>query len=298
MNNPEKTEIRKLDEIKVESDKKPHLTFLLGPRMGELHALDKEETTVGRSPDCGLWIEDSTISRRHFKIEVKKGIARIIDLGSTNGTYVNGVKIEVQILNDSDKIQISKETILEFGYLDETSRLSEKKRYEMGVIDPATGVYNKRYLLDRLREEFSFARRKKRDLSVIMFDVDHFKKINDTYGHLAGDLCLQKLTGLTAKLIRTDDIFARYGGEEFVILMRDTNGQNAVNLAERIRKAVCAQTVEYEGKQIPITISCGIASLKEAHEESQALVAEADKYLYASKEGGRNRVTGECLPNG
>ena len=294
----EKTEIRRLDDIKVEREKKPYLTFLLGPRMGELRALDKEEVTIGRSPDCELWIEDSTISRRHFKIEVKNNSARIIDLGSTNGTYVNGVKIEICVLNDGDKIQISKDTILEFNYLDETRQMSEKKRYEMGVVDPVTSTYNKRYLLERLREEFAFSRRKGSDLSIIMFDIDHFKKINDAFGHLAGDLCLQKICQVVSKMIRTDDIFARYGGEEFVILMRDTNCQNAVNLADRIRKTVAVTPVEYEGKPIVATISCGIAALNDKHADAQALIASADRFLYLSKEGGRNRVSGECTPNG
>ncbi|MBI4412112.1 MAG: diguanylate cyclase [Deltaproteobacteria bacterium] len=293
----EKTEIRRLDDIKIERDKKPHLTFLLGPRMGELRALDKEEITVGRTPDCELWIEDPTISRRHFKIEVKNNRARVIDLGSTNGTYINGMKIEAQVLNDGDKIQISKDTILEFNYLDETRQMSEKKRYEMGVIDPVTSTYNKRYLLERLREEFSFSRRKGSDLSIIMFDIDHFKKINDTFGHLAGDLCLQKICQIVSKMIRTDDIFARYGGEEFVILMRDANCQSAVNLADRIRKAVAATRIDYEGKPIGVTISCGIAAINDKHADAQALVASADRFLYLSKEGGRNRVSGECVPD-
>lgn len=292
----DETVVTSFDNLDTGKDKKPYLTFIWGPRMGELYSLDKKETTIGRSPDCDLWIEDGAISRRHFQVIVTGRIARLLDMGSTNGTLVNGEKVQQTDLSDGDKIQISKDTILEFTYLDETRRLSEKTRYEMGVMDPVTSSYNKRYFLGRMNEEFSFAQRTKRSLSLIIFDIDHFKKLNDGYGHLAGDHVLQKLGALVAKTIRTHDIFARYGGEEFVILMRDTDCQNAVNLAERIRRLVEKHEFIYEGKRLPVTISCGISSLKEDINDCPQLIAEADRYLYKSKEEGRNRITGPCSP--
>lgn len=288
----DETIVSSIEGLEKGEERTPCLTFIHGPRLGQLFALEKKEIVIGRSPDCDLWIEDSAISRKHFKILVQGQNIRIKDLGSTNGTYVNGDYIEESVLNDGDKIQISRETILEFNYLDESSRLSEKKRFEMGVIDPVTNIYNKRYFLDRIKEEFTFAKRKKRNLSIIMFDLDHFKELNDTHGHLAGDLVLQKLCAEVSKAIRSDDIFARYGGEEFVVVMRDTDIRHALELAERIRLLTSKLVIPWEDEKIKLTISCGVATSNDNINDFLDLVAEADKHLYESKNAGRNRVTG------
>jgi len=298
MSKSDETVVTAITSLKHDEEKSPFLTFIWGPRMGELHALEKSEISVGRSPDCDLWIEDSSISRKHFKLEVKKNEVVVYDLKSTNGTYVNGEKVvKKTILKEGDKIQISKDTLLEFNYLDETKSLSDKKRYEMGVIDPVTNTYNKRYFLDRITEEFTYAQRKKYPLSLVMFDIDHFKVINDTHGHLAGDMVLTRLSACVSKVIRSDDVFARYGGEEFVVLMRETPCQHAVNLAERIRQSIENEKIEYEGVEIEVRVSCGVATLNEKHRDFFALISESDKYLYQSKGAGRNRVSGPCAPN-
>lgn len=289
----DETIISAIDTLETEGEAKPYLTFIKGPRLGQIHPLEKGEVVVGRSPDCDLWIEDGAISRKHFRVRVIDNRAEIEDLGSTNGTYVNGEAVKKVFLNDGDKIQISQETILELTYLDESRSLSEKKLYEMGVMDPVTNIYNKRYLLDRIREEFSFARRKKgTQLSLIIFDIDHFKTLNDTFGHLAGDVVLQKMCAEVSKAIRTDDIFARYGGEEFIIVMRDAPLERARDLAERIRVLVEGLKIIYEGKDISLTISCGISIFKETQRDYLSMIADADRCLYEAKTAGRNRVSG------
>lgn len=294
---PDETVISSLDELDMDDNKDPFLTFIWGPRMGELVALEQDQTLVGRSSDCDLWVEDGAISRRHFAIILRGKDAYIADLGSTNGTLVNGERVSAQKkLVDGDKIQISRETILEFTYLDKTRQLSEKKRYEMGTTDPVTGTFNKRYFIDRLKEEFSFAKRGQRALSLMMFDIDHFKKLNDAHGHLAGDFVLQKMGQLIAKTIRVHDIFCRYGGEEFVILMRDTSIQNAVNLADRLRRIIAEHEFIYEGKLLPVTISCGVSLVSDEHTNENDFVATADQYLYQAKNSGRNRVCASCQP--
>lgn len=289
----DETIVSSLDALSEEGEARPYLTFIKGPRLGQLLPLDKEKMTVGRSPDCDLWIEDSAISRQHFCLFIKGNRVEIEDLESTNGTYVNGEPVKKALLADGDKIQISRETLFELTFLDESRSLSEKKLYEMGVMDPVTNVYNKRYFLDRLKEEFSFASRKKGgELALIMFDIDHFKNLNDTFGHLAGDLVLQKMCAEVSKAIRTGDLIARYGGEEFVIVMREAPAKRAVETAERIRALVEAQKISYEGKNVAVTISCGVAVFEPGMKNYDALISEADKRLYLSKEGGRNRVTG------
>lgn len=288
----DETIITNLHNLEEKGDKKPYLTFIKGPRLGQLVALEADETTVGRAPDCVLCIEDSAISRHHFKLCLEDEGVRLVDLKSTNGTYVNGARVNKTYVQDGDRIRISQDTLLEFTYKDESRSLSEKQLYEMGVMDAGTNIYNKRFFLDRLREEFAFARRKKRNLSVVIFDIDHFKKLNDTYGHLAGDLALEKICSVIQPFIRSDDIFARYGGEEFVILMRDSQVKAALDLAERIRKLIETTKITYENQDLHITLSCGVSSFKDEFADHLALVAAADKCLYQSKQAGRNRVTG------
>lgn len=288
----DETIITSMDNLDPEDEKKPFLTFIQGARLGQICELNKELVIVGRSPDCDLWIEDSAISRRHFKLYLENKEVTLEDLGSTNGTYVNGKRVKKVPLHDGDKIQISRDSIMELTYLDQSRMLSEKKRYEMGVMDPVTNIYNKRYFLGRIQEEFSFSKRNQRDLSLVLLDLDHFKILNDTYGHLAGDIVLQKVATQITQMIRPEDIFARYGGEEFAIIMRDAKSQSACRLCERIREGIEVLAVPYEDQQIKVTVSMGFSHLTEKTKDYLELITEADKYLYRSKKGGRNCISG------
>lgn len=289
----DETIITSFDSLDLGSEeKRPFISFIKGPRLGEIVPLDKSEMLVGRSQDCDLWVADNAISRHHFRLFIEKNQVVLEDLGSTNGTYVNGKQQARVQLNDGDRIQISKNTIMELAYLDESRSLSEKKVYEMGVKDAVTGIYNRRFFLDRLNEEFSFIRRRDGRLSLIMFDIDFFKKINDGHGHLAGDQVLKILGEEITKAIRQDDVYARYGGEEFAIIMRDTPIQSAMEMAERIRLLVQGLKVQFAGQIIPVTISSGVSSYHDQMQEPSELIAAADKCLYQSKQSGRNRVTG------
>lgn len=288
----DETIITSIDNLDPEDEKKPFLTFIQGARLGQICELNKELMIVGRSPDSDFWIEDTSISRRHFKLHLEDNEVSLEDLGSTNGTYVNGKRVKETILHDGDKIQISRDSIMELTYLDQTRVLSEKKRYEMGVMDPVTNIYNKRYFLGRIQEEFSFSKRNQRDLSLVMLDLDHFKVLNDSYGHLAGDVVLQKVAAQITQMIRPEDIFARYGGEEFVIIMRDAKKQNAKRLCERIREGIEKLVIPYEDQEIKVTVSMGFSTLTEKTKDYLELVTEADKYLYRSKRGGRNCISG------
>jgi diguanylate cyclase (GGDEF)-like protein len=268
-----------------------------GTNIGKLYNLNEGDTVAGRSPDSGVWIEDVTISRKHFRINRQGNLCTIEDLNSTNGTYINNKRVQTATLNAADKIQVSKDTIIQFDYFDENRRVSEQKRYEMGVKDPVTATYNKSYFLQRISDEFSFSQRQNLPLSILMFDIDYFKLINDRYGHLAGDQVLQELGVLVAKTIRTDDVFCRYGGEEFVIIMRNTDCQAAVNLAERLRLKIQAHQIQFDDQNIKVTVSLGVATLfNQNFRDYVALIAEADRYLYQSKGGGRNRVSAACVP--
>jgi two-component system cell cycle response regulator len=293
----DETVVRSIHDVDQNTATEPYLIIVAGQNIGKLYNIDKAEFIAGRSQECGIWIEDATISRKHFRIINQGSQCTIEDLNSTNGTFVNNHKIQKAILKAGDKIQISKETIIQFDYFDEHRKVSEQKRYEMGVKDPVTGTYNKSYFLQRISEEFSFSQRQNLPLSILIFDIDFFKIINDNFGHLAGDQVLQEIGVLVQAMIRQDDVFCRYGGEEFVIIMRNTECQAAVNLAERIRIKVQDHVVYFDDKPIKATISIGVATLLDKNfRDYVGLVAEADKHLYNSKGSGRNRVSAICVP--
>lgn len=297
-NNLDETIVSSIKNLNLKDTEAPCFLIIAGQHIGKLFPLDKTKpTTVGRSVDCEIWIEDNTISRQHFQIEFTPEGLKITDLKSTNGTFVNNKRIDSTVLSPGDKIQISRDTIIQFDYLDEDKRLSEQKRYEMGVKDPFTGAYNKSYFLQRINDEFSFSFRQNQPLSLVLFDIDHFKLINDTHGHLAGDQILQEVSQLVFSSIRQDDVFCRYGGEEFVIVMRNTPCQAAVNLAERLRLKIAGHEFQYENEKISVTISAGVSTLLEKNfRDYVAMIAEADRYLYKSKGSGRNQINAACKP--
>jgi diguanylate cyclase (GGDEF)-like protein len=289
----DQTVITSITKVAGQKPKRPYLMFLAGPLLGKLFPLNEGISILGRSPDIEIVINDSRISRQHLEITVDGETVVLKDLGSTNGTFVNGEKVEEHVLHEDDKIQISPATIFKFSLADEDEKIALDELYELGVLDPLTSVYNKRSLVDRLKEELSHSRRAKIDLSIMMIDIDYFKKINDTYGHLAGDHVLVKLSKTLQAMTRHEDIVARYGGEEFAVILRDTNEEGAHLLAERIRTAVEGARHKFEGEEIRVTISIGIASLskKDGFETYEEIISAADKGLYYSKEHGRNRTT-------
>ena len=294
----DETIVTPIDKVDVQDAREPYLIIISGHHVGKLFHLDSDEMVAGRTPDCGIWIEDNAISRKHFRIQRTGGTFIIEDLNSTNGTYINNRRVASAILKSGDKIQISKDTIIQFDYFDENRRVSEQKRYEMGVKDPVTATFNKSYFLQHIADEFSYSLRQNMPLSVLIFDIDHFKIINDTHGHLAGDQVLQEICQTVADIIREEDVFCRYGGEEFVIIMRNTPCQPAVNLAERIRcKIESTPMILMDDKEIKVTISLGVSTnIDKSFRDYVALLAEADRYLYQSKGAGRNRVSAACKP--
>ena len=203
---PDQTVITSVEKIGEESEKHAYVLFLSGPLVGKLHHLDEGTTTLGRAEDVDVFINDNRISRHHISVTVDRKKVTLKDLGSTNGTYVNGQKVQECALKDGDRIQISSATIFKFAYQDKLENVFHKELYKMAVVDVVTNVYNKRFFLERLKDEFSHARRGLIPLALLMIDVDHFKQTNDTHGHLAGDFALAHLAGLIQKMIRDEDV--------------------------------------------------------------------------------------------
>jgi len=268
-----------------------YLIVISGPQVGKMFRLAKN-ITIGRSVDCDVHLDDEGISRQHARVEQDEfGNAVILDLGSTNGTYFNGTRISRYQLRDGDKIQVGSTTILKFSYQDSLEEAFHQHQYESATKDPLTGIYNKKFFSEQLNKDFSYALRHNEVTSLIIFDIDRFKKVNDTYGHQAGDLVLRHLANVVADSLRSEDLFARIGGEEFAIVLRQVDEKRAHVLAERIRRTVEVSKFMWGQTRLRITISLGVATLKRANfRDAASLVRAADEFLYKAKRTGRNRV--------
>ena len=279
------------------SHEEPYFIVLSGGAIGMMYRLNRDTPMViGRGLGAEVRLDDDGVSRRHSKVTtVGNGDLVLEDLGSSNGTYVNGNRIQTHTLKDGDKIQIGSISILKFSYQDDLERTFQEQLFDRGLKDGTTGIYNKRYLLDRIDSDYSHAQRHRTNLSLLMFDIDHFKKINDTYGHPAADSALKDLALIVRKTLRTSDVFARYGGDEFVVLMREIDDAGTLVLAKRIRKLVKKHKFIFEGMKISFTISLGIASLSDKVSNASELIQLADKYLYKAKRAGRNRIAGRVV---
>jgi diguanylate cyclase (GGDEF)-like protein len=255
--------------------------------------LQNDTTVIGRGPKVAVRLNDEGVSREHCQL-VRAGDKVVLeDMGSTNGTFCNGMRVDRRELNDGDKIMVGSTTILKFTYHDYLDEVFQRQMYESALRDGLTKVFNKKYFTDYLEKEFAYAARHNSPLALIFLDIDFFKKINDTHGHPAGDFVLSELSQMMANLVRTEDVLARFGGEEFTVLCRGTDLSGAKIVAERLRRSVESRTFTFGGKNIPVTISLGIASIPDSGiNDHSAFLAAADKALYEAKRTGRNRV---CL---
>jgi diguanylate cyclase (GGDEF)-like protein len=292
---PDSTVVANLGELQDELKKRKRdracLVVIAGQNVGEMYRIEGAETVVGRASNANLRLNDDGISRRHARIFKEGPVLFIEDLKSANGTVVNGSAIQRHALQDGDKIRHGPTTILKFEYQDEIEEDFRQKMYDAALRDGLTKAYNKKFFLDRLETELAYAKRHTADLSLLLFDVDHFKRVNDTYGHLAGDAVLVKLAKLTQGALRQEDVFARYGGEEFAVICRGVKLAQAGVLGERLRASIENGIFEYEGQRLPVTISIGVAAFPVSKVETTTqLIACADEALYEAKRCGRNRV--------
>lgn len=282
--------LRRLFERK-EGQESAYIIVISGPGVGEMHRLPPGLTTIGRGKNAGIQIEDTEISRLHLKLENRGDTVRAQDNESTNGTFVNGHQVEACELEDGDKIQLGTTTILKLSYHDDLDEAFQRKMYKLALRDGLTGAFNKRYFTDRLDGEIAYSRRHSTPLSLILFDLDHFKHINDSHGHLAGDYVLATFAERTSSMIRREDVFARFGGEEFAVISRGLDGPAGFAFAERIRKMVREYAFSHEQVSIPVTVSVGLVAMSDVPEpSSESLIAAADEALYAAKHAGRDRT--------
>jgi diguanylate cyclase (GGDEF)-like protein len=272
------------------------LTVISGPTSGRVYSVRDGETLLGRGKEVHVRMDDSGASRVHARIvSSEDGRYFVEDLHSTNGTFLGGRRIERAELTSGDRIHIGPNVVVSFAILDAQAERLAHQLYESSVRDPLTRAHNRRYLVERLASEIAYARRHSSRLALILFDLDHFKRVNDTWGHLAGDDVLRDVAALMTRLIRSEDVFARFGGEEFVLLVRGISHTNVGRFAERLRVAVERLAIASESTVLRVTISIGYASLDELADRDrgpEALMRVADERLYRAKTDGRNRVCG------
>jgi diguanylate cyclase (GGDEF)-like protein len=272
------------------------LTLLTGDAPGTIYRLENDELVIGRGTAAQIRLQSDALSRQHARIFRDAGAVYVEDLRSANGTYLNGQRlVEKTALRDGDRIELGQSTIFKFSLQDELEEKAVIKVYNSSVRDPLIGIYNRQYFDDRLVGEFSFAKRNMTSLSVLMIDVDHFKSVNDTYGHQVGDAVLKVVGNALTRITRTEDVLARYGGEEFVMIARALSARNALILGERLRRNIEVLRLPLGEKSLQVTASVGVATHSDdrVFSSASALVAAADAALYAAKRSGRNRVVGE-----
>ncbi len=290
----QKVEVRHIDKIRKVNDCLV-LIYTEGPDLGKRYDLKGKIISIGRDPDNEICIDEETVSRKHSRIEKKGGKTTIIDLESTNCTYLNDIRLDPNveyILADGDRLKIGR-TIFKYLSGNVIENLYYEEIHRMAIMDGLTNLFNKRYFLETLVKEAARARRYHRPLSLIMIDLDHFKQVNDTYGHLAGDHILKELGELLRSRIRREEIVVRYGGEELAILLPETAKDGAAEVADQMRQRIESHTFSFAGKKITITISAGVAELIETNYDFNGFVDVADERLYAAKKGGRNKVIAE-----
>jgi diguanylate cyclase (GGDEF)-like protein len=291
----DKTEVADDDTLKLRLEEakstSPVLVVISGKPLGKSFILTKETSVLGRELTADISVGETSISRKHTEfIRSEEGII-VKDLGSTNGTYVNDQRVEgTRPLNDGDLVRCGS-TILKFLKEGKIENVHYGKMYDLATRDDLTGALNKKAILDMIAEEFARSQSKASPLTVLFFDIDHFKKTNDTFGHIAGDYVLKETCNIIMnKMIRQKDALGRYGGEEFALVLRETPLRIGVDVAERIRSTIEKHNFTFDGRQIPVTISIGVVALDSTTKTADDMIAFADKALYDAKNQGRNRV--------
>jgi diguanylate cyclase (GGDEF)-like protein len=275
-----------------------YLISVLGGTPGAMHAVRPDGERIGRSHENTIRFNDLGVSRRHAVITTDAlGDAWISDLGTTNGTFLNGARLEPSAprrLRDGDRVRLGTAVVVKFVRLDPTDEQFQRDLYERTVRDPLTGLYNRGFFLEQLDPLASLSQSRGLGLGVLVLDVDHFKSVNDGFGHDAGDAVLREVAAVLRESTRGEDLVARYGGEEFVAALPVAAPDQASERAERIRERLSLRRVT--GPALPsiglrVTASVGLAFARPGRVRSgAALITAADRCLYQAKNAGRNRV--------
>ncbi len=270
------------------------LSVISGAQRGlVMQIADGAELLIGRADYADVRVLDPGVSWVHARIRRAGVEAWLEDMNSTNGTYVGSKRIGGRVsLPDGAHVGLGHSTVIRFTRCDDMELAAALKQYETAIRDPLTGIFNRGYFDERLESEVAFAHRHETPMSVLMVDIDHFKLVNDRFGHAVGDAALRVVTASVQRMLRPEDVFARYGGEEFVILARDVELENAVVLARRIREHVERLEMPWGQNVVRVTLSIGVAALVPGGPpvNARTLMNTADRAMYEAKARGRNTV--------
>lgn len=266
------------------------LIVLYGGSIGRKYDLGPGHWTIGRDPYANIVLDADSVSRAHARVEIGGAESWIVDLGSTNGTFVNDLGAERARLRSGDLIKIG-DIIFKYLAGQDIEAAYHEEIYRMTIHDGLTSVANKRHLDEFLDREFARSRRHGRDLAVLLMDIDHFKQVNDNLGHLTGDYVLRELAQVINARVRREELFARYGGEEFVLVLPETDREGGLRYGEIIRKMVADHRFSFDGADIPVTISVGVGAFDPDMGRPNDILRAADEALYRAKRAGRNRVS-------
>jgi two-component system cell cycle response regulator len=288
-----KTRVTGLEELKVRRPGQDCLVVIHAPvqsDLGRRYLLAKQQITIGRGRDNDICLPSDCVSRRHGRLEQRGEEVFVVDLASTNGTFVNDEpkSVKERRLNRGDQLKVG-DTIFKYLSGSDVEAQYHEVVFRMRITDGLTNLHNRKQLDTLLDEEIARARRHARDLSVLMLDIDHFKKINDTHGHLTGDSVLRGLAAMLQKRLRPNDKLGRYGGEEFCAILPETSLENAAVIAEELRALVAGASFLAESHEIKVTISIGAGALRDGM-RAPDLYQAADEMLYQAKRTGRNKV--------
>lgn len=281
-----------LFDLEKARSREASLVIIRGTPQGKKYTLASEEMVIGREKGRDIRINSASISRAHARV-VRDGDRFVLeDLDSRNGTYLNDERLEGRaVLKKEDRIKVGN-TILKFIPAGEIEILYLESLANAAYVDELTELYNRKYIDQYFAAEFKQARALGSTFPIVLFDIDDFKAVNDTLGHDAGDYVLREVSDIVRATIHNEtNILGRYGGDEFLMLLTTSTPQEAVDVAERLRKSVDDHEFNYDGEAIPVTVSVGVAALQDSHRDPKDFYREVDKAMYDAKNAGKNRTS-------
>ena len=266
---------------------RPHLIVLYPQNQFKQIPLEKGTVILGRGQDADIRMDDELVSRKHCALTFDGVNVSVRDLGSTNGTFVDGTPIGECKLEDHNRLQIGK-MVLKVDFKDASEEAFDRELYEAATMDPLTKISNRRTFMDRSLGELALARRNNYYIHAIMVDADHFKRVNDTYGHDNGDVVLRHFGELINRYVDARFIAGRFGGEEFILLFDGMTAEEAYGLLDRLRREF--GEIRYDFCKESVTFSSGIVTITSPL-TFKKMFTLVDQALYHSKENGRNQIT-------
>lgn len=273
----------------------PALIVMAGTDIGKVFYFDEEGKTIGRDVEVHIPLTDTLVSRRHAQVYRQKaedgdGVHHVVvDLYSTNGTFVNGERISKAFLQDGDKIRIG-DTTFKFTLHDETDHRYQQEIQRRIHLDDLTGLLSLNYFYERLERRLKQSRRSRSRVTVLMMDLDGLKAVNEKHGHLAGSFLIKSVAADLRERLGPLGEVGRYGGDEFIAFMPGFETEEILTHLENLRSAIAERRFSFKGKPVKVTLSVGLATFPWDGHSVEVLVAAADAALFSAKQQGKNRV--------